>query len=86
MSSQSIENEGWYSFFSFGVGSGTSLMSSTSSKKYSSSKPSCRDSTYSHGIAIVSFTVSRWSTDSTLLLLAGVLSPAHTANGVFFLG
>jgi hypothetical protein len=68
MSSQSTENEDWYGFFSFGAGSGTSLMSSTSSKKYSYSKPSCRDSTSSHGIAIVSFTIIRWSTNSFFYL------------------
>jgi hypothetical protein len=58
-------------------------MSSTSSKKYSSSKPSCHDSTSSHGIAIVSSTVTRWSTDSSLLLLASIPLPAPTTNGMF---
>jgi hypothetical protein len=83
MSSQSNENDDWYGFFSFGAGCIISKFSSHSSKKPSSPNSSGCNSASSHEVVTVSSVVTKWSTDSTLLFLAGVLPPISTANGVF---
>jgi hypothetical protein len=85
MPSQSNENGDWYGFLSFGTGYIISKLSSHSSRKPSSSNSSGCNSTSSHEVVTVSFVVTRWSTDSTLLFLAGVPPPIPTANGVFHL-
>jgi hypothetical protein len=83
MSSQSNENDDWYGFLSFGAGCIISKLSSYSSRKPSSSNSSSCNSASSHEVVTMSSVVTKWSTNSTLLFLAGVPPPIPTANGVF---
>jgi hypothetical protein len=85
MSSQSNKNDDWYGFFYFGVGCIISKLSSHSSRKSSSSNSSGCNFASSHEVVTISSVVTRWSTDSILLFLAGILPPMPTANGVFHL-
>jgi hypothetical protein len=83
MSSQSNANDDWYSFLSFDAGCIISKLSSHSSRKSSSSNSFGCNSASSHKVVTVSSVVTRWSTNSTLLFLAGVPPSIPTANGVF---
>jgi hypothetical protein len=85
MSLQSNENDDWYGFFFFGEGCIISKLSSHSLRKPSSSNSSGCNSASSHEVVTVFSVVTRWSTNSILLFLAGIPPPIPTANGLFYL-